>query len=79
MFRLELAERLGMTLGMLDATMGANELTRWIAKAQVDNAIAKRQERYPQLAFPHQQARGTLRAPRIDRSGPDLSHHTTRL
>ena len=52
MFRLELAERLGMTLGMLDATMGANELTRWIAKAQVDNAIAKRQERYPQLAFP---------------------------
>lgn len=33
-----------MTLGELDARMGAGELALWKAKAQVDNFVAKRME-----------------------------------
>jgi hypothetical protein len=51
MFRLDLAERLGMTLGVLDATMGARELMFWYAKAEIDSVINTKLNKHKGLTY----------------------------
>ena len=64
MFRLDLAERLGMTLGVLDATMGARELILWYAKAEIDTVVQSKQNQHKGLSYSQalDQARADHRA-----------------
>jgi hypothetical protein len=64
MFRLDLAERLGMTLGVLDATMGARELMLWYAKAEIDSVINTKLNKHKGLTYSQalDQARADHRA-----------------
>ena len=48
---MELAERLGYTLGQLDDTMGAWELRLWIAKAEVENLVDQRRSKSKGLSY----------------------------
>jgi hypothetical protein len=48
---MELAERLGKTLGELDTQMGAWELRLWMAKAEVDNYVHERMDKVKGLSY----------------------------
>jgi len=48
---MELAERLGYTLGQLDDTMGAWELRLWIAKAEIEHLVDQRRSKSKGLSY----------------------------
>ena len=51
LYRLSLAERLGRTLGELDATMGGWELQLWAARDEIDGLVEDRMNRTRGLRY----------------------------